>query len=181
MATVTGTFELIGDPEIDLLELVEHDSAWSHDYEAHRACLAAALGERAGRIEHIGSTAVPGLAAKPIVDVLVTVDDPDDDAAFLPYLQAAGYALRIVEPGHRMLRPDDRRAHVHLYRHDDPAVVALTTFRDHLRVNASDRAAYAEAKRVLIAEGWASMDDYAQAKSPIVADILARAGVALAR
>lgn len=172
--TMTGTFEIIGDPEIDLLELVDHDTSWAATFELHRAVIAGALGDRAGRIEHIGSTAVADLAAKPIVDIVVTVDDADDDAGFLPYLQAAGYSLRVVEPGHRMLRPDDRRAHIHLYAHGDPAVDALVAFRDRLRSDTADRAAYAEAKRTLIAQGWASMDEYAQAKTPIVADILSR-------
>jgi GrpB-like predicted nucleotidyltransferase (UPF0157 family) len=177
MAPSTATIEIIGDPEIDLLELVDHDASWLHVFEAHRSAIAEALGHRVGRIEHIGSTAVPGLAAKPIVDLVVTVEDPDDDAGFLPYLQAAGYSLRVVEPGHRMLRPDDRRVHVHLYAHGDPAVDTLVAFRDRLRVDETDRAAYAEAKRSLIAQGWASMDDYAQAKTPIVSDILSRVQV----
>ncbi len=87
-----------------VVELAEPDPAWPAAFDAAAARLRAALGERAHRIEHIGSTAVPGLAAKPVIDVVVALDDPDDEAAYLSDLLADGYDLRVREPGHRRLR-----------------------------------------------------------------------------
>src|SRR5438270_202501 len=84
------------------LVVADSDDAWVARFAEHHRRLADALGARALSIEHIGSTAVPGLPAKPIVDVLVTVEDPDDEGAYLPALVAAGYELRVREPGHRM-------------------------------------------------------------------------------
>jgi len=140
-----------------------------------RSRIAAALGALALRIEHIGSTAVPGLAAKPIVDVLVTVADPDDEAAFAPSLVGAGYELRVREPGHRMFRTPARDVHVHVWSSDDPEVDKYLRFRERLRASASDRAAYEQLKRALAQRDWPDMNHYADAKSELIAEILARA------
>ncbi len=94
-------------------------------FERERARISAnALGERAHAIEHIGSTAVPGLAAKPIVDVLVIVADPEDEAAFAPALIVAGYELRGPGAGHRMFRTPARDVHVHVRVLADPRSTA---------------------------------------------------------
>jgi GrpB-like predicted nucleotidyltransferase (UPF0157 family) len=123
----------------------------------------------------MGSTAVPGLAAKPIVDVLVTVDDPEDDAVIVPALHAAGYELRVREPGHRMFRTPARDVHVHLWSDRDPQVDRHLRFRDRLRSSPEDRAAYERLKRALATRDWRDMNDYADAKGPLIEEILARA------
>src|SRR5919206_4609819 len=84
--------------------LVEYDPRWSDRFATRAAELRRALGPRARFVEHVGSTAVPGLAAKPVVDVVVGIDDPDDEPAYLPDLEAIGYQVRVREPGHRCLR-----------------------------------------------------------------------------
>ena len=90
----------------------EHDPAWADRFEVERGRLATVFD---GRIERVGSTAVPGLAAKPIVDIAVAVTDPEDDAAFRAgHATALGYVLRIIEPGHRMFRTPAHDVHVHL-------------------------------------------------------------------
>jgi GrpB-like predicted nucleotidyltransferase (UPF0157 family) len=104
------------------IEVVDYDPAWPQRFERERARIANALGDRAHAIEHIGSTAVPGLAAKPIVDVLLTVADPDDEAAFAPALIGAGYELRVREPGRRMFRTPAHDVHVHVRAPADPEV-----------------------------------------------------------
>ena len=157
------------------IELVDDDRSWPARYEEHRARIAAAIGPAARRIEHIGSTAVPGLAAKPIVDVLVTVADPDDEDAFLPALLAAGYELRVREPGHRMVRPPARDANVHVWADGDDEVRRHLRLRDQLRASPADRELYAATKRELAARTWPSVDHYAQAKSAVIAEILGRA------
>jgi GrpB-like predicted nucleotidyltransferase (UPF0157 family) len=157
------------------IAVVDHDPSWPARFEEHRARLAAALGPTAVRIEHIGSTAVPGLAAKPIVDVLVTVADPDDDDAFLPALRAAGYELRVREPGHRMVRPPAHDANVHVWAAGGEEERKYLALRDHLRASPADRDLYARTKRELAARAWPSVDHYAQAKSAVIAEILGRA------
>src|SRR5262249_51373023 len=104
--------------------IADYDPAWPERYERERTRIAAALGEVALRIEHIGSTSIPGLAAKPIVDILVVVSDVDDDESFGPGLVEAGYELRVREVGHRMFRTPARDVHVHIYAQGSDEIVA---------------------------------------------------------
>jgi GrpB-like predicted nucleotidyltransferase (UPF0157 family) len=123
----------------------------------------AAVGTVARTVEHIGSTAVPGLAAKPIVDIMVTVDDPNDEAAYLTPMQEAGYVLRVREVNHRMFRTPDWDVHVHIWAAGGDDEERHLVFRDHLRLSPDDRDAYAVLKRSL--EGrWGDVNYYAEAK-----------------
>jgi GrpB-like predicted nucleotidyltransferase (UPF0157 family) len=117
---------------------------------------------------------VPGLAAKPIVDVLVTVAEPEDESAFGPALLAAGYELRVREPAHRMFRTPSRDVHVHVWAADDPEVEKYLRFRDRLRTSPEDRAAYEHLKKELAKRDWRDMNEYADAKSELIARILAQ-------
>jgi GrpB-like predicted nucleotidyltransferase (UPF0157 family) len=154
--------------------IADYDPAWPERFAAERERIRAALGPQALRIEHIGSTSVPGLAAKPIVDILVGVADPDDAAALDPALAAAGYELRVLEPGHRMFRTPAHDVHVHVWRDDGPEVARYLAFRDRLRSSPEDRAAYESRKRELAAREWEEMNFYAEAKSDVVEAIIAR-------
>jgi GrpB-like predicted nucleotidyltransferase (UPF0157 family) len=165
---------LVGGRERRPVVIVDYDPSWPERFEAERERISAALGAVALRVEHIGSTAVPGLAAKPIVDVLVTVADPDDEAAFAPALAAAGYELRVREPRHRMFRTPERDVHVHVWGSDDPEVARHLRFRDRLRASAEDRAAYEQLKRELAKREWSDMNHYADAKSDLILEILQR-------
>jgi GrpB-like predicted nucleotidyltransferase (UPF0157 family) len=136
-----------------------------------------ALGSATRRVEHVGSTAVPGLAAKPIVDISVAVDDPDDDSAFLLRLTRAGYVLRVIEPEHRMFRTPQRDVHVHLWRSGSDDERRQLLFRDWLRASADDRQRYETVKRELASREWHDSNDYADAKSDVVAAIMGRAEV----
>jgi GrpB-like predicted nucleotidyltransferase (UPF0157 family) len=167
---------LIGGRERRRIVITEYDPEWPMRFEAERERILSALDRTAIRVEHIGSTAVPGLAAKPIVDVLVTVPDPDDEDAFSPPLLETGYELRVREPGHRMFRTPARDVHVHVWSNDDPEVSRHLRFRDRLRASAEDRAAYAALKRELARRDWDDMNHYADAKSALIAEILKRAG-----
>jgi GrpB-like predicted nucleotidyltransferase (UPF0157 family) len=166
---------LIGPPESGPVTLAEYDESWTERFEEHRRRIAGAIGGAARGIEHIGSTAVPGLAAKPVIDVLVTVADPDDEDAYLPALLAAGYELRVREPGHRMVRPPTHDANVHVWAAGSEDVRRYLAFRDRLRTSPEDRARYEAVKRSLAGRDWPSRDHYAQAKSDVVAEILSRA------
>lgn len=95
--------------------IVDYDPGWPARFEAERARVQRALGARVLRVEHIGSTAVPGLPARPIIDLLVAVEDPDDDAAISAALESVGSELLVREPGHRMFRTPQRDVHVHIW------------------------------------------------------------------
>jgi GrpB-like predicted nucleotidyltransferase (UPF0157 family) len=169
---------VIGDLGPVHIELAEHDPAWSRRFSRHAQRIRDALGEAARRVEHIGSTAVPGLAAKPIIDILVVVDDPADEASYLPQLQDAGYELRVREPdldGHRMLRRPTRDVHVHVFPPWSEEIDRYLTLRDHLIASPSARAAYGSRKRELAGREWPTMDHYARAKSTVIEALIAEA------
>jgi GrpB-like predicted nucleotidyltransferase (UPF0157 family) len=166
---------LIGGREKREVVIVEYDESWPVRFESERARVRLALGARAVRIEHIGSTAVPGLAAKPIIDLLVTVGDPEDETVTVPALTAVGYELRVREPGHRMFRTARRDVHVHVWADTDAEVTRYLCFRDKLRRSAEDRRAYEQLKRELARRDWSDMNHYAAAKGSLIEDILSRA------
>lgn len=158
--------------------LSDHDPRWRSRFAGRAARLREVLGDRARVIEHIGSTAVPGLAAKPIIDIVVGIDDPDDEPAYLPDLEAAGYDLRVREPGHRCLRTGepDEPVNLHCYPPDHDEIRRYLCFRDRLRASAEDRRLYEETKRALTDREWPDVNYYAAAKQPVIDEILARAG-----
>jgi GrpB-like predicted nucleotidyltransferase (UPF0157 family) len=165
---------LIGGREPVAIVIAEYDPAWPWRYESERARIAAALGRVARRIEHIGSTSVPELGAKPIVDILVVVDDPEDERSFRRPLEDAGYELRVKEPGHRMFRTPRRDVHVHLWPEGEEADAYLA-LRDHLRASAAARSAYESLKRQLSKREWADMNEYADAKGELIRSLLRQA------
>lgn len=166
---------LVGGREPGVVWVVDYDSRWPERFAAERARLAAALGLLAERIEHIGSTAIPGLAAKPIIDVLVELDDPDDEERYLPLLEAAGFLLRVREPRHRMFRTPAKDVHVHIWPAGSAEATDYLILRDWLRGNADDRQLYEQTKRSLAGRRWPDMNYYAEAKSPTITQITARA------
>ncbi len=165
--------ELIGGVEQRPIELVDYDPAWRARFDAERRRVVDALGDSV-RVEHIGSTAVPGLVAKPIVDLQVSVADVCDEATYLPSLVAAGYQLRVREGGHRMMRTPERDVHLHLCDAGSDWEDRHLAFRDRLRSSPADRDRYAAVKRQLAAQGWSSMNAYGVAKSDVIAKIMGR-------
>ena len=167
---------MIGGAEKREIKIVEYDPDWPKRFEAHAKVIADALGGSALLIEHIGSTSVPGLAAKPIIDILVVVADSADESAYLPQLEAAGYVLRVREPDwneHRMFRTPEHDVHVHVYSAGCPEIERNLTFRDRLRRNTDDRDRYERTKRELAAKEWPDMNAYADAKTEVIESILA--------
>ena len=172
---------LIGGMESPVIEIVDYDPGWPRRFTREAAKIHAALSGHAQLIEHIGSTAVPGLAAKPIIDILLVVGDAADEGAYLPALEAAGYVLRVREPDfheHRMLRTPANDIHVHVFSPDSPEIERYLLLRDWLRRDAADRELYARTKRDLAAQRWPSVDHYAEAKSEVIEAIIARATAA---
>lgn len=168
------SLELVGGREKRELVLVDHDPAWAGMFSEHERRIRAAVGAVVVQVEHIGSTSVPDLAAKPIVDVLVTVGDITAEEDYLDALLAVGYVLRVREPGHRMVRTPERDAHVHVLEVGDVAADYLL-FRDRLRTDEADRRLYEATKRELVRRDWSDMNDYADAKTAVVEAIKERA------
>lgn len=167
---------LIGGAEKREIRIVAYDTDWPKKFETHARAIADALGRSALRIEHVGSTSVPGLAAKPIIDILIVVPDSADESAYLSRLEAAGYVLRVREPDwheHRMFRTPERDVHIHVYSAGCPEIERNLTFRDRLRRNDEDRRRYEQTKRELAAREWPDMNDYADAKTEVIESILA--------
>ena len=167
-----------GAPEKVVVVLVEYDSTWPQRFEFERRRLEGVLGKRALSVEHIGSTSVVGLVAKPIIDVCVVVEDSSDEASYVPDLESSGYELRVREPDwheHRMLRTVGRDVHVHVFTLGSSEIARHLAFRNWLRSNNADRELYASTKRDLARQDWPTMQHYADAKSDVIEAILARA------
>jgi GrpB-like predicted nucleotidyltransferase (UPF0157 family) len=160
------------------VEVVAYDPGWPERFETWRGRLADLLGPVARRIEHVGSTSVPGLAAKPIVDIQVSVADMDDEDGYVPPCEAAGLQLRFRDHQHRFFQPppgQPRDVHVHVCQHGGDWERVHLLFRDYLRSSADAREAYAAAKREA-ARIWADQSAaYTEAKTEVVLGILGRA------
>jgi GrpB-like predicted nucleotidyltransferase (UPF0157 family) len=161
------------------VRLVEYDPGWPARFDAEAARIRSALGARALRVEHVGSTSVPGLVAKPIIDIVLVVADSADEPAYVPALEQAGYILRIREPEwmqHRLLKDPAATVHVHVFSPGAAEIERLLRLRDRLRSSPEDRALYARTKRELATRTWEFVQQYADAKSDVIEEILARAG-----
>ena len=160
------------------ISIADYDPRWPELFQREADRIFAALGERVLRLEHTGSTSVPGLAAKPIVDITLVVDDSANEAAYGPALEGAGYVLRIREPEwheHRMFKGPDTDVNLHVFSMGCPEIERILLFRDWLRTHPADRDLYALTKVELARREWTSVDDYANAKTATIAEILARA------
>lgn len=160
------------------VQVVDYDPGWPALFRREEDRIRAVLGDRVVLLEHVGSTSVPGLAAKPIIDVVLVVPDSAAEADYVPALAAAGYRLVIREPDwfeHRCFKGPDTNVNLHVYSAGCPEVGRYLAFRDRLRADDADRDLYARTKRDLAARQWTYIQEYADAKSAVVGEILARA------
>jgi GrpB-like predicted nucleotidyltransferase (UPF0157 family) len=172
---------IIGDIEPQTIVVADYDPAWPERFRYEEARIRAALGAAALSVEHIGSTSVPGLAAKPILDVLLVVEDSGDEGFYVPAIEGAGYVLRVREPGfdeHRMFRTPAKDVHVHVFSPGSPEIDRYLLLRERLREDEGDRELYARTKRELASRVWPSMQHYAEAKTEVIEGIIARAAAA---
>lgn len=167
--------ELIGGIEKREIVVVPYMPDWPDRFEVERRRIIAAVGTVARRVDHVGSTSVHGLTAKPIIDIDLSVPDADDEPAYLPALQEAGYRLRVRQAGHRMVRTPALDVHLHICTEGSEWERRHLLFRDWLRTNERDRHAYAALKSALAELEWSDMNAYADAKSSMIAEINARA------
>jgi GrpB-like predicted nucleotidyltransferase (UPF0157 family) len=175
---------IIGEIEQQPIVIAEYDPAWPERFRQEEARIVAALGEGALSVEHIGSTSVPWLAAKPIVDILLVVEDSGEEASYLPALEEAGYVLRVREPDfheHRMFRTPAKDVHVHIFSAGSPEIERYLLLRDRLRHNEEERELYAQTKRELAKQDWLTVEHYAEAKTEVVEGIISRAAAARSR
>ena len=169
------------------LRIEEPDPAWSQRFAVLADDIVATLGDRVLDLQHVGSTSVPGLPAKPIIDVDLTVADPADEASYIPELETLGYLHWLTEPdwhGHRLLKMlAEPRVHLHVFGPGCPEVVRHQMFREWLTAHAEDRERYAGAKRCAAAEMAATGEDngdlgfgmrYNRIKEPVVREIYDR-------
>jgi GrpB-like predicted nucleotidyltransferase (UPF0157 family) len=175
----------IGGPQVltGRIEIREYDPAWPELYAREAERIRAVLGDRVVRLEHGGSTSVPGLPAKPIIDIVLEVPDSSDELAYVPDLEAAGYVLRIREPDwfeHRGFKGPDTDINLHVFSAGCAETDQMLLFRDWLRSNEADCELYLQAKRDLAARDWKYTQQYADAKTAVVSEIIARARAAQA-
>jgi GrpB-like predicted nucleotidyltransferase (UPF0157 family) len=170
----------IGEPErLDgRIELRHYDPDWARVYDREADRVAGLLGERALRLEHVGSTSIPGLTAKPIIDMLLVVADSSVEADYVPAMERAGYVLRIREPDwyeHRLFKGPVANINLHVFSAGCAEIDRMINFREHLRANATDRELYERTKLELAARTWKYVQEYADAKTEVVEAIIARA------
>jgi GrpB-like predicted nucleotidyltransferase (UPF0157 family) len=160
------------------VRLVDYDPEWPHKFEDEAKRIRTAVGEHALRIEHVGSTSVPDLPAKPTIDIVLVVADSANETGYAAALATAGYQLRIREPGwyeHRMFKGPENLVNLHVFSAGCPEIDRMLTFRDWLRTSEGDRELYARSKRSLAQREWKYTQNYADAKTAVIDEIMSRA------
>lgn len=160
--------------------LAPYNPDWTKHFSLHARHIRDALSERVLLLEHVGSTSVPGLSAKPVIDMVLAVSNSADEASYVPQLEARGFVLTIREPDwfeHRLLKAPDVAGNLHVFSIGCEEIDRMLTFRDWLRTQDDDRRLYEETKRKLAAQTWKDTQHYADAKSEVVREILSRARV----
>ena len=165
-------------PHNATIDLSPYDPTWPDQYAEEAGFIRAALGERALVLEHVGSTSIPGLSAKPIIDILLAVADSSDEAAYVPALSANGFRLHLREPDweqHRVMKGERRLVNLHVFTQGSREIARMVGFRDHLRAHPEELRLYQETKQALAARTWRHVQHYANAKSEVVEAIIERA------
>lgn len=162
----------------DTVQLAPYDPSWPGQYAAEAAKIRAALDADALVLEHVGSTSIPGMAAKPIIDIILGVADSADEDAYVPALTAQGYRLHIREPDwnqHRLMKGADPVVNLHIFTVGNPELTRMTAFRDRCRTHPEELQLYLDTKRELASRTWRYVQHYANAKAEVVEQIIARA------
>jgi GrpB-like predicted nucleotidyltransferase (UPF0157 family) len=165
-------------PLVGRIQLEEYSAEWPRLFEREASRIRATLGDQVVQIEHVGSTSVPGLAAKPLIDILLVVPDSTDEPSYVPAMEAAGYILRIREPDwfeHRLFKGPDTNVNIHTFSAGCSESDRMLLFRDWLRSHPADREWYERTKRDLAMQDWKYVQNYADAKTAVVEAIIAKA------
>ena len=166
----------IGKPQSakDGIIIVDYDPNWPIVFESLKKDIDHAFKDIPHQVEHVGSTSVPGLCAKPIIDMVLTISNPKTEDAYVPLLQGLGYRLRIREDDwydHRMLKLNQPQVNLHVFGFNCPEVKRMLDFRDWLTTHPDDMALYGSTKRRLATQSFEYVQDYADAKSDVVSTI----------
>ena len=166
----------IGKPQSakDGITIVDYDPNWPIIFESLKKDIDYALKDIPHQVDHVGSTSVPGLCAKPIIDMVLTISNPQMEDAYVPLLQGLGYRLRIREDDwydHRMLKLNQPQVNLHVFGFNCPEVKRMLDFRDWLTTHPDDMALYGSTKRRLATQSFEYVQDYADAKSDVVSTI----------
>ena len=160
------------------IRIVDYDPEWPRRFEREAERIRSVLADRTLRVEHVGSTAVPGLPAKPIIDMVLVVADSARETEYVRPLEKIGYRLHIREPGwheHRMFRGPEQDVNLHVFSAGCPEIGRMLAFRDRLRTSESDRELYGCSKRALARQEWKHTQNYADAKTAVIEEIMSRA------
>jgi GrpB-like predicted nucleotidyltransferase (UPF0157 family) len=163
------------------IELAGYDPQWPKLFEREAVRIRRAVGDEVRLLEHVGSTSVPRLAAKPRIDIVLAVRNSADESTYVPQLEEAGYPLRIREPEwheHRVFKGPDTDVNLHVFTQGSTEIDRMLLFRDWLRTHEDDRKRYEATKRELAARTWTYVQNYADAKTEVVEEIIARATAA---
>lgn len=155
--------------------LKPYDDRWPALFEREKNRISKILRDRALMIEHIGSTSVPGLTAKPIIDILLVVDDAGKEELYVNDLCEHGYILRIKEPdfeNHHMFKGPDTDINLHVFSKNSKEIEKYLLFRNYLRHHDDARQLYEDTKKELAKKTWKYVQNYADAKTDVVQKIL---------
>lgn len=174
LAATVGARQLLNSS----IQLEPYDPTWPRRYAQLAEQIRRALGDRVKRLEHVGSTSVPGLSAKRTIDMVLVVEDSSNEGSYVQPLEQIGYTLRIREPAwhrHRLLRPPEVPGNLHVFSEGCPEVEQMLLFRDWLRSHGEDRVLYEQTKQALASRTWRYTQEYADAKTEVIQQILERA------
>ena len=170
----------VGIPEVlnNKIHLADYNPAWSSIFAELEKEIRRVLGDKVLLLEHVGSTSVPGLSAKPIIDMVLAVADSSDESDYIPQLETLGYVLKIREPDwyeHRVLKPQNKKTNLHVFTTGCKEIERMIAFRDWLRNHPEDKKLYEATKRKLSQQTWKYTQNYADTKSAVIREIMNRA------
>ena len=157
--------------------MVPHDPNWRQEFAQAAAQITGALGANALAVHHIGSTAIPGIFAKPVIDMLLVVHSHADLDAKQAAMEAMGYAARGEGgiPGRRFFRRDnalgDRTHQIHAFEAGSPQIVRHLAFRDYMIAHPDKAREYSDLKRKLAAQHPNDMEAYMDGKDDFIQEI----------
>lgn len=158
------------------IEVVPHDPAWADAYQTEVHKLSAAFASDQAEFHHIGSTAIPGILAKPVIDIMVVVAKLERVEDWIPKMAVRGYEYRGEAgiPGRQFFRKDTngvRSHHVHIFEAGHPNIAVQINFRDYLRAHPAEAQAYSRLKQELAARFRHSPEEYTEAKTDFITHI----------
>src|SRR5258708_8682186 len=157
------------------IALADYDPQWPRLFDREAERIRALLDDRVLLLEHVGSTSVPGLAAKPIIDMLLVVPDSGDEPSYVPALESGGYVVRIREPDwyeHRVFKGPDTNVNLHVFSPGCVEIERTLLFRDTVRTDTAERTLYEQTKRELASRNWRYVQNYADAKTTLADGII---------